>query len=89
MREDGEFVVLTNTSDLVADDSVKDSSVMLKSTSGEPVVQGSPDGSGTVRSVPAYLLVSIVCLTMFGIDTYLGRRSMHRYAVVKYWRSSA
>lgn len=89
MREDGEFVVLTNASDLVAKDSVKDSSVTLKSTSGEPVVQGSPDGSGIVRSVPAYFLVSIVCLTMFGIDTYLGRRSMHRYAVVKYWRSSA
>lgn len=51
MRDDRQFVVLTNASDLVAGGVVKDSTIILKSTSGKPVVQGSADGSGIIRQV--------------------------------------
>ncbi|KAF9488417.1 hypothetical protein BDN71DRAFT_462108 [Pleurotus eryngii] len=48
MREDGQFVVLTNASDLVGKGVAKFSSLDLKSTSGK-TDQGSPDGSGVMR----------------------------------------
>lgn len=48
MREDGQFVVLTNASDLVAKGVARFSSLDLKSTSGE-TDKGSSDGSGVIR----------------------------------------
>lgn len=48
MREDGQFVVLTNASDLVEKGVARFSSLDLKSTSGK-TEQGSSDGSGVMR----------------------------------------
>ncbi len=48
MREDGEFVVLTNVSDHLAQGVDKDSTIILTSTSGN-VRPGSSDGVGIIK----------------------------------------
>lgn len=51
MRDDGRFVVLTNVSDLVAGGVVEDVSVLLRATSGDPVIRSSSDVCGIITRV--------------------------------------